>query len=270
MAKTKTASKKKSRKKEPPRPPLPDPRIATGPYRPFASDPGWDEAWWWLGIPLAFALLVIVTGGFAPEFYGAWIIPEGYGLLEFTQFIVMIGAFVLAVRLLFDPFVRQRPFVLAVTIIVALGSLFIAGEEMSWGQHFFHWNTPEYWAKVNVDDETNLHKTYDIFDKIPRVTLELGVLIGGILIPAAAYFRPEIRASRFALFFPAAALVPTALLALGFKLLDEARARELVLAYERPSESIELYLYFFILAYLIVFTRRIGELHTDRTATSKS
>src|SRR5262249_46349935 len=103
MAKTKTASKKKSRKKEPPRPPLPDPRIATGPYRPFASDPSWDEAWWWLGIPLAFALLVIVTGGFAPEFYGAWIIPEGYGVLEFTQFIVMIGAFVLAVRLLFDP-----------------------------------------------------------------------------------------------------------------------------------------------------------------------
>ena len=57
---------------------------------------------------------------------------------------------------------------------------------------------------VNVDDETNLHKTYDIFDKIERVRLELGVLIGGILIPAAAWFRPQIRASRFALFFPAA------------------------------------------------------------------
>ncbi|MGA7456657.1 MAG: hypothetical protein WBW51_04935 [Methyloceanibacter sp.] len=266
MAKKKTGQKPR---KTPPRPHLPDPKNATGPYRPFASDPGWNEAWWWLGLPLAVALLVVLTGGLAPAKYNAWIIPEGYGVLEFGQFLIMVAAFALAVRLLFNPFVRARPFVFAVTIIAALSSLFIAGEEMSWGQHFFHWNTPEYWAAVNVDDETNLHKTYDIFDKIPRVTLELGVLIGGLLVPAAAWFRPQIRASRFALLFPAAALVPTALLALCFKLLDEARARDLVLAYERPSESIEFYLYFFILAYLIVFSRRIGELETDE-AKSKT
>jgi hypothetical protein len=268
MAKTKTASKKKSRKKEPPRPPLPDPRIATGPYRPFASDPGWDEAWWWLGVPLLYGAVTIVSGAVAPQFYDQWIIPEGYGVLEFSQFLIMIAALAIAVRLLFEPFVRARPFVLAVTIVAALSSLFIAGEEMSWGQHFFHWNTPEYWA--NIDNETNLHKTYDLFDKAPRVTLELGVLIGGILIPAAAWFRPEIRASRVALFIPAAALVPTALLAAGFKLLDEARAAGALHAFERPSEMIESYLFFFILAYLIVFTRRIGELKADRPATSKS
>jgi hypothetical protein len=267
MAKTKKARKKSQ--KTAPRPHLPDPKNAAGPFRPFASDPGWDEAWWWLGLPLAVALLIILTGFFAPDIYNAWIIPEGYGVLEFSQFLTMIAAFAMAVRLLFRPFVRRRPLVLAATIIAALSSLFIAGEEMSWGQHFFHWNTPEYWAAVNVDDETNLHKTYDIFDKIPRVTLELGVLIGGILIPAAAWFRPQIRASRFALFFPAAALVPTALLALCFKLLDEARSGKLVFAYERPSESIEFYLYFFILAYLIVFSRRIGELETDE-AKSKT
>ena len=27
-----------------------------GPYRPFASDPGWSEAWWWLGVPVLSAL----------------------------------------------------------------------------------------------------------------------------------------------------------------------------------------------------------------------
>ena len=62
--------------------------------------------------------------------------------------------------------------------------------------------------------------------------------------------------------------MPTALLAFCFKLLDEAWARELVSAYERPSESIEFYLYFFILAYLIVFSRRIGELETDQAGAS--
>ncbi len=31
----------------------------------------------------------------------------------------------------------------------------------------------------------------------------------------------------------------------------------------RPSETVEFYLYFFILAYLILFERRIHELETD-------
>jgi hypothetical protein len=32
---------------------------------------------------------------------------------------------------------------------------------------------------------------------------------------------------------------------------------------QRPSETIETYLYFFILAYLIVFARRIGEIEAS-------
>jgi disulfide bond formation protein DsbB len=67
----------------------------------------------------------------------------------------MLAALFIAVRLLFRPLVHRRPFVFAVTIISALSCLYIAGEEMSWGQHFFHWNTPEYWAMVNRQEETN-------------------------------------------------------------------------------------------------------------------
>ena len=185
MPKTKMARKKSQ--KTAPGPHLPDPKNGAGPYRPFASDPGWNEAWWWLWLPVLYAGVVVVAGGLAPDFYDNWIIPEGYGVLEFSQFLIMIAALVIAVRLLFDPFVRARPFVFAVSILAALSSLYIAGEEMSWGQHFFHWNTPEYWANINIDDETNLHKTYDIVDKAPRVTLELGVLIGGLADPAAGH-----------------------------------------------------------------------------------
>jgi hypothetical protein len=115
---------------------------------------------------------------------------------------------------------------------------------------------------------TNLHKTHDIFDKIPRVTLELGVLVGGLLIPLAAKFKPRLRAMRFSLFFPPASLVPIALCALSFKLLDEIRAKEKFQAFERPSEGIEFYLYLFILAFLIVFSRRIGELKADQGGAS--
>jgi len=245
------------------RPPLPDP-ARPGPYRPFASDPGWSEAWWWLGLPLLVLLALIATSNLAPGFYDAWVIPEGYGALELSQFVIMLVALALAVRLLFNPFVKRRPFVLSVTIIAALSSLYIAGEEMSWGQHFFHWNTPDYWALVNRQQETNLHNTYAVFEKYPRAVLELGVLIGGIIIPIAAAFLPRIRAMRLSLLFPPAALLPISLIVFAIKIADMAfqkgRAGEVL---HRPSETIELYLYGFILAYLIVFTRRVGEIERD-------
>ena len=176
----------------------------------------------------------------------------------------MLVALALAVRLLFNPFVRRRPFVLTVSIIAALSCLYIAGEEMSWGQHFFHWNTPDYWAEVNCQQETNLHNTYAVFEKYPRAILELGVVIGGILIPIAAAFDPRLRANRLSLFFPPTALLPASLIGIGVKLADmlfqKGYVGELL---HRPSETIELYLYFFILAYLIVFTRRIREMKTE-------
>jgi hypothetical protein len=157
--------------------------------------------------------------------------------------------------------VRKRPFVFAITIISALSCLYIAGEEMSWGQHFFHWNTPEYWAMVNRQEETNLHNTYAIFEKWPRAILEIGVVLGGIVVPIAAAFDPRVRANRLSLFLPPAALLPTAVIAMGFKLVDllDQGGRSSMLI-QRPSETIESYLYYFILAYLIVFARRLSVL----------
>ena len=182
----------------------------------------------------------------------------------------MLLALALAAGLLLKPFVRRRPFVLTVTIIAALSCFYIAGEEMTWGQHFFHWNTPEYWAAVNRQEETNLHNTYAIFDKWPRAILELGVLIGGILIPVAATFDPRVRANRLSLFLPAAAQIPTAIIALGTKAADMLSQKGYVgELLQRPGETIELYLYFFILAYLIVFARRIREIEAAEHTAPK-
>jgi hypothetical protein len=160
---------------------------------------------------------------------------------------------------LLKPFVRKRPFVFAVTIIAVLGCIYTAGEEMSWGQHFFHWKTPEYWAMVNRQQETNLHNAYPAFEQWPRAIVALGVVIGGILVPLAAAFFPRVRSNRLSLFLPASALLPTAIIAMSFKL-------ELV---HRPSEAVELCLYFFILGYLIVYARRIGELEAAEGLTRK-
>jgi hypothetical protein len=250
-------------------PHLPDP-ATPGPYRPFTTDPHWNEAWWWLGFPILVTLFVIISFRAAPDWYDKWVIPEGYGVLELSQFIILLLGLAIAVRLLFKPFVRKRPFVLAVTIVGAMTCLYTAGEEMSWGQHFFHWNTPEYWALVNRQQETNLHNTYAVFEKWPRAVLETGIAIGGLFVPLAAAFFPVVRANRLSLFLPAAAVVPTAIAVFAFKFADMLYARKMIEeVVGRPSETVELYLYYFILGYLIVYARRIRELEAPKGATPK-
>ena len=246
------------------RPHLPDPKRAEGPYRPFTSDPGWSEAWWWLGLPLLVAVFSIAASQFAPGWYRDYALAEGYGILEVSHFVIPLLGLLIAIRLLLLPFVRARPMVFAVTAIGAATCLYVAGEEMSWGQHIFHWSTPEYWAMVNRQEETNLHNTYVIFEKTPRSILELGIVIGGLLVPLAAPFAPWLRACRISLFLPADALVPTALGAMAFKLIDRLQQGGYIPTLAiRPSETIETYLYFFILAYLIVFARRIHEIEAS-------
>jgi hypothetical protein len=249
---------------------LPDPRRAEGPYRPFASDPGWNEAWWWLGLPLLVAIFAVGSYQISPEWYRRYVLPEGYGVLEILHVLIPFSAFLMACRLLFLPFVRSRPLVFAVALLGAVSSIYIGGEEASWGQHFFHWNTPEYWTMVNRQQETNLHNTYAIFEKIPRTILELAIFAGGLIVPLAAAFYPWLRSARLSLFLPAAALVPTALGATIFKVVDRLQQGNHVptIVY-RASETIETYLYFFIFAYLLIFMRRIKELEMAERASSR-
>ena len=49
---------------------------------------------------------------------------------------------------------------------VLLGTLFFLafGEEISWGQRLFGWETPADWAAMNVQKETNLHNLWILFE----------------------------------------------------------------------------------------------------------
>lgn len=243
---------------------LPDPQLQVGPFRPFQDDPGWSEAWWWLGIPAVLATGLIIVNNVATQFYRDWILPEGYGFLELGHFFIPLTGFILALWLLKRPAVRARRLLLIVVLVAAVACFYIAGEEHSWGQHFFNWQTPDYWADLNRQQETNLHNVTDLFDKKPRLLLELGTLIGGLLIPLAAQFNPWIRRNRWSLFLPASAMFPVALGALLFKSFHFIEKHfAITMPLDRPAEATESFLYLFILFYLIILARRVGELERE-------
>ena len=216
------------------------------------------SALWWLWLPLAGALALLAIAHFFQAGYQAWVAGER-GALEFLHVVVPLASLVLALRLLARPEVRGRRLLQLWLGLAALGCLYVAGEEASWGQHYLQWSTPEYWQTVNDQGETNLHNTSSWLDQKPRGLLEIGVVIGGILIPLAALRWPQIRRSRLAIILPPMICLPSALIA------EFARMSERILnvfgsaagLFYRASEVQETYFYLFILFYLIVLRRRL-------------
>jgi len=52
-----------------------------------------------------------------------------------------------------------------------LGLTFFFFEEISWGQHFFNWQSPEFFLNNNKQKETNIHNISNLFNQVPRSLL---------------------------------------------------------------------------------------------------
>ena len=87
------------------------------------------------------------------------------GVVEIFQIILLFFSIVLIFRTLKICKIKWTKFLLSIYI---LGLIFYFFEEMSWGQHFFNWNTPEFFEKKNTQNETNLHNINNIFNQLPR------------------------------------------------------------------------------------------------------
>lgn len=206
---------------------------------------------WTLWLPLGLAVALALLGRLAPGWYEAWMNGE-QGLVELCQWLALVAAVVVAARLLARPGNRSRPALLAWLALAGLACFYVAGEEISWGQHLLQWNTPEYWRAVNDQQETNLHNTSSWFDQKPRALLELGVIVGGLLAPLLRQLRPGLFRGLVDLLAPTAATLPAAALA-EFAGLTKRLEIEV---FFRPSEIQELYFYLFALLYLIVLGSR--------------
>lgn len=151
-------------------------------------------------------------------------------------------------------------------IIAILGCAYFGGEEASWGQHWFGWKTPDGISTLNDQGETNLHNTSSWFDQKPRLILELGILIGGLLYPTYLLFKrqswPIDPRNPHYWIWPHRQLIPTALLAIAISIPD--RLEKYIgwpIPYPldiRSSETQELYFALFLALYLWSFQRRLN------------
>lgn len=168
----------------------------------------------WLLLPIVVTLIPYIA-----RIMGAH--TDGYmygekGFIENITVIFLLTAIIACLLFLFAKEKIQFSGIKAWMVLFLLSAIYFAGEEMSWGQHFFGWGTPDQWTEFNDQQETNLHNTAAIFDQIPRTLLSLAALIGGVLIPIFRKYKNHIpsKESFFDWLLPTYVCLPAALLSL--------------------------------------------------------
>lgn len=209
----------------------------------------------WLWVPILIIILQVILELTVPAQYLGPLHSEG-GPHEAVEFVFAALACLLS---LICVWINRRNLLLLVWFSLAvLGCFYIAGEEISWGQHVFDWTTPEFWSGVNDQNETNLHNTSSWFDQKPRLLLFIGIVFAGLVAPWMRAQKPGMYArlvpERYSILFPSARLVPTVLGVL-LPYLAQSIGRHVfhIHLFERESEVQELYMYYFLLLYTLEF-----------------
>ena len=143
---------------------------------------------WWLYIPILFFVLRYTVALFTNASIGleSWFRHE-LGIVEnLTVALLLVAIFItlgmiMRFNKLLDPLLR------VFLAFFLIGLIYFAGEEASWGQHWFGWETGEVFLRINTQQETNLHNTSAWFDRKPKGILSLLIFIGGIVIPVLFY-----------------------------------------------------------------------------------
>ena len=141
-----------------------------------------DLHWlFWLVLPLTVFILPYLSRLDAPG-SDAYLYGEN-GWIEISTAVCLLAAILFGMIFLASNKVDHHGWTRGWMIIIVLGSLYFAGEEISWGQHIFGWETPDRWLELNDQGETNFHNTSALLDQVPRTLLSLAALVGGVIVP---------------------------------------------------------------------------------------
>jgi hypothetical protein len=149
----------------------------------FAKQHSRMHALLWIGLPVSFFLIALALHAVSLDAFIWWVNDElGFGE-NLTAASFAVSA-VLAGWLACAPGIREVVWLRASFWLLAVLAIVVAGEEVSWGQHFFNWQTPEWMAEHNKQDETNLHNMADhALDQKPRAVASIMIFLGGALVP---------------------------------------------------------------------------------------
>ena len=227
--------------------------------------------WWWLGIP-AMMLLFTLYAYFTSADLMTLLIrrdehPDGGGIAESGTVLILLPGIAAGIAILRHYRNRLPLWLLGWLLGWALACVYFAGEEASWGQHYFRWAAPEALQSLNDQKETNLHNIGTWFDQKPRALVELWIVFAGLLAPLVRYFRPRaLWANRgwMRWFWPTAIGIPTVIAFLfSFAVALVAKKTGRVDLHQLGSNELrEFYIALFLSTYLLSLWYRLRQTAT--------
>ncbi|HYP17899.1 MAG TPA: hypothetical protein VEQ65_11870 [Opitutus sp.] len=131
----------------------------------------------WAGLVIASLCFVLIVGFYllrSRDRAGYYAFVREDSVAETIQALCCLASSVVAAlasrRLLR---VRQK-FLAALFALFALGTFALFGEEISWGQRLFGWQTGDYFKATNMQEETNLHNDA----RLKNVVHPIGIAVG--------------------------------------------------------------------------------------------
>ncbi|MHC4295616.1 MAG: hypothetical protein ACYSTL_08535 [Planctomycetota bacterium] len=184
------------------------------------------SAVFWLYLPLGSLALKLLAPLLGPQRWSAFMETE-LGFVENATAVFLIPAVILSILI----FRRRRelpPRIGWIMLMLGLASLFFAGEEISWGQWYFEFKTPDVISEVNRQGEFNIHNTYskyggNLLNNIPRQILNLAMIVA-IFLPIVFHKRMQAEGARKKVWYwliPNYRLIPIALMAIVMRLPDK-------------------------------------------------
>ncbi|NNJ69800.1 MAG: hypothetical protein HKP10_00765 [Kiritimatiellales bacterium] len=124
-----------------------------------------------------FAILLLLP---STRSVGLWLLQENHPIELGTAFILFAGCAVSMVRAVKIRKVGGTFIIYGFYIVFGMGLLFVAMEELAWGQWLFGFETPEACKVINRQGETTLHNLafFQGHSEFTRMTFGLGALAG--------------------------------------------------------------------------------------------
>jgi hypothetical protein len=212
-------------------------------------------------LPVIATLAFLATAPFPALF--RWVIDED-SLIEWFQFVFILAAGVMFARLSVLLIRDKRRGLGAIYLLLALGSLFVAGEEITWGQRIFGWRTPEALDEINAQRETSVHNIFWLHSPFVYAVM-LGGLYGTVApLVRLVFFGVRQRSELSFLFVPPLCLVPAFFVPFGYRFCRIVFQPELyypraIFIITEFSELAELCLYFGLLLFAWLNLRHLQQ-----------
>jgi len=164
------------------------------------------------GLAVVFAATLVFLYATSPDLVDRLTAEDGV-FENITALLYLLGgiAFVVAIR--------RKSAAAGWLVLLALACVFVAGEEISWGQRVFGWSTPDAIAGINVQEEITVHNIEGIHENIRALAVVFVAAFCVVLPVSDRYSKAmsSIYAKMRLPLFPASALAWVAV-AIGFML----------------------------------------------------